>query len=800
LPAKSQIRGNGRSRTIHVPALGKSRTEMTKALKLNRLMFGIAPLAMVAILSTATAQEPKTRDAFQRQVVPLLKNYCADCHMKENAEAGIALDRFPDQVAAVKDGRTWLRVRDALQGRVMPPADMPQPSLAELDRLIGWIENDFLAAQCGQQASSAPVVIRRLNRQEYDNTIRDLLGLDLHLADAFPADDIGFGFDNVGSALNISPVHVEKYLDAAEFAINKAIVLPDAKDFSPAELIGLKTYPLPPNKPVEFKHSLKPGRYLAHFSLVRVGIAESVPPPRLVIGFGKDRRTVEAVQVQDETVVYRYWLKVAPGDNLVRVALAPARTGNPGVARPAATGANESGDKRYGNDIGLHVDSMVVRGPVTSQADTLPESHRKILFSTPDFGDSSRLDCARQVITKFAERAFRRPVLPDEAERLLEIFRLAHDRGESFERAVQVALTTVLASPQFLFLVEPEETVQDRPLTEFELASRLSYFLWSSMPDEELFREARAKTLRTNLRRQVARMLADARSDRFVENFTGQWLQLRKLQAVARDQDKFPAFDDKLRHAMAQETQRYFAHILRNNRSALELLDSPYTFVNETLARHYEIAGVTGEDFRQVTLADRRRGGVLTQASVLTLTSNPNRTSPVKRGQWILQQLLGTPPPPPPPEVAKLDESQQAAEVASLRERMELHRTKPECASCHRQMDPLGFALENYDAVGRFRTMDGAFPIDPSGELIGGRKFADIKELKQLLVSTDAKKFARCLTENMLTYGLGRGLLAYDYCTVEDIRRQLVANDFRIHHIIFGIVESKAFQYRGVAR
>ncbi len=295
-------------------------------------------------------------------------------------------------------------------------------------------------------------------------------------------------------------------------------------------------------------------------------------------------------------------------------------------------------------------------------------------------------------------------------------------------------------------------------------------------------------------------MLADPRSGQFVENFAGQWLQLRKLTGLARDKERFPGFDDRLRDAMREETERYFAHILRNNRSILELLDSQYAFLNATLARHYGISGVTGDEFRQVALEDRRRGGVLTQASILTLTSNPNRTSPVKRGQWILQQLLGTPPPPPPPEVAKLDESQQAAEVASLRERMQLHRTKPECASCHQQMDPLGFALENFDAIGRFRTSDGNFPIDPSGELIGGRKFADVIELKQLLVKTDPKKFARSLTENMLTYGLGRGLVAYDYCTVEEIRRQLAANEYRIHHIIFGIVESKAFQNRGVAR
>ncbi len=309
-----------------------------KTTKFRWVLSGLVTFAMavalspaipfVVPLSPATADEPKTRDTFQQQVLPLLEHYCIDCHMKEDPQAGIVLDRFDNQEEAVKDGRTWIRVRDALQGRIMPPADMPQPSVEELDRIIAWIENDFLAAQCGKQASSAPVVIRRLNRQEYNNTIRDLLGLDLHLADAFPPDDIGFGFDNVGSALNISPVHIEKYLDAAELALDRAIVLPDAKEFSPIELIGLKTYPLPPKEAVEFKHSLKPGRYLADFSLVRVGIPESVPPPRLVIGFGKDRRTVDAVQVQDETVVYRYWLKVADGDKLVHVALAPGQTEN----------------------------------------------------------------------------------------------------------------------------------------------------------------------------------------------------------------------------------------------------------------------------------------------------------------------------------------------------------------------------------------------------------------------------------------------------------------------------------------
>jgi hypothetical protein len=781
-----------------------------KPLAFRHAVHGLAALSLIVGLSTAIAmlgrdapakaQERDRLDAFQRRVLPLLERYCVDCHSSDYSEAGIVLDRFADQRAAVEDGTTWLRVLDALEGRIMPPADMPQPMLEEFETVIGWIENDFLAAKCGEQLPPAPVVIRRLNRQEYDNTIRDLLGLDLRLAEAFPQDEIGFGYDNVGSALNISPAHVEKYIDAAEIALDQAIVPPDAEGLPPIELIGLRTYPLPPNQAVEFEHTLKPGLYVADFSLVRVGVAESVRPPRLVISFGTDSRTVDAVRVQDETVVYHYWLWVAEGDKQVRIALAPGEAERDDVAKPKEVTANVSGDQRYGGNRGLHVDSLVVRGPVAVDVERLPEAHRTIVFRTPGFGDELRRDCAREVIAGFAERAFRRPLHDGELDRLMQIFELADGRGESFERSVQIVLTTVLASPQFLYLAEPADSDEDRPLNEFELASRLSYFLWSSMPDDALFEEARAGTLRANLSRQVDRMLADPKSDAFVANFVGQWLQLRKLAGVTPDANLFPGFDDALRDAMRAETEQFFAHVLRNNRSALDLLDADYTFVNETLARHYGIEGVRGDEIRQVPLADSRRGGVLTQASVLTLTSNPNRTSPVKRGQWILQQILGTPPPPPPPDVPKLDESKQGADAATLRERLEVHRANPECATCHQQMDPLGFALENYDAVGRWRSADGVFPVDPSGELIGGRKFADAQELKLLLRSTAGKKFARNLVKNLLTYALGRGLDAYDYCTVEEIRGSLAAQGYPMRELILGVVKSQAFQYRGVAR
>lgn len=771
-------------------------------MKLSRSLGATLALAASCLVAElASAGEPRAAevpgDSFQQRVLPFLGRYCVACHGEEKAEGGILLSDFNDPAAALEDGETWLRVLDVLEGQTMPPVGKLQPTPGERDGVVAWIEDDYLAGRFGPDTRSRPVVLRRLNRQEYDNTIRDLLGLDLQLARAFPADEIGFGFDNVGSALGVSPVHVERYLEAAELALDAAIRLPDAADLPPIELIGLKTYPLPADGAVEFPHALKPGRYLVDFSLVRAGIAESVRTPRLVIGFGTDRRTLEAARVQDETVVYRFWTEVVEGDKVVRVELAPRPADTDPVARTESVGANVSGDQRYGNDRGLHVDSMVVHGPVRLEANALPASHRRLLPRDPGPSDELRSACAREAIAGFAERAFRRPLPPEEVDRLMGLFRLALDRGESYERGVQIALTTVLASPRFVYLFEPDGSEEDRPLDEFELASRLSYFVWSSMPDEELFRQARAGTLRTNLRPQVERMLADARSDAFVANFAGQWLQLRRLAAVTPDASLFPEFDDELRDAMRRETELYFAHLLRENRPILELLDSDYTFANERLARHYGIEGVAGGEFRRVALTDRRRGGVLTQASVLTLTSNPNRTSAVKRGQWILQQILGTPPPPPPPDVPKLDESEQAAGVASLRERLEVHRANPACASCHAQMDPLGFALENFDAVGRWRSRDSGFPIDASGELAGGLRFEDAGELKRVLVTTAAKKFSRSLVENMLTYALGRGLEPEDYGTVEAVRRRLLDDGYRIRSLLFGIVESRAFQRRG---
>jgi hypothetical protein len=384
---------------------------------------------------------------------------------------------------------------------------------------------------------------------------------------------------------------------------------------------------------------------------------------------------------------------------------------------------------------------------------------------------------------------------------VLALVELAQREGENFNTSIGLGLQAILVSPHFLFRVEmdpePDNPQAVRTLNDYELATRLSYFLWSSMPDEELFTLARQGTLRSgdNLVLQVKRMLNDAKANALVENFAGQWLQLRNLKTAAPDKRRYPDFDEALRAAMREETEMFFAAVMREDKSVLDFLDGPYTYVNERLARHYGIADIEGSEFRRVALDGNQRGGVLSQASVLTVTSNPTRTSPVKRGKWVLENILGTPPPPPPAEVPPLEEEAGAVASGSLRERMEQHRAKAECAICHNRMDPLGFGLENYDGIGRWRTEDEKFAIDPSGVLPGGQSFLGPRDLKAVLKSRQ-DEFARCLAEKMLTYGLGRGVEYSDKCTVEDIAKAMREGDYKFSSMIVAIVRSDPFQKR----
>ena len=598
--------------------------------------------------------ETPKKPTFASDVRPVLTKYCLGCHGPDKQRGNVRFDQIKDESAALKNPKLWEKVADNLRSATMPPQNKPQPTIPELDALNTWIDVAIFKVDCNGPKDPGRVTIHRLNRAEYNNTIRDLLGIKFTPADdvGFPPDDVGYGFDNIGDVLSMSPILMEKYLAAAEKVVEKAFADPQARK-----------------------------------------------------------------RIMDPVVPEKY------------------------------------------------------------------KSERKSV----------------QVLGVFATRAWRRPITDDELKRLEALFDVAFRNGETIQGGVQLAIQAVLVSPHFLFRIEadpdPIKPNAVRTLNEWELATRLSYFLWSSMPDEELFKQAREGTLRQNLDAQVQRMLKDPKSKALVENFAGQWLQTRNLQTFTPDPKMFPTFNEKLRQAMLKETELYFETIVREDRSILEFIDSDYTFVNETLAKHYDIPDVKGNEFRKVKLPDDRRGGVLTQASILAITSNPTRTSPVKRGKWILDNILGTPPPPPPPGVEELKEGEQQELKGSLRQRMEQHRANPSCATCHQRMDPLGFGFENFNAIGGWRTQDGTHEIDPSGELPTGQKFKGPAELRAILKERQ-DDFAKCLTDKMLTYALGRGTERYDRCTVEDVARTLKKNDYRFSILVLEIVKSDPFQKR----
>ena len=430
----------------------------------------------------------------------------------------------------------------------------------------------------------------------------------------------------------------------------------------------------------------------------------------------------------------------------------------------------------------------------------MPKVYDRIMTTRPS-GKQSRVEAAKKILLPFARRAFRRPVKPEEIERYLKLVKLAESQGDSFDKGVGLAIQAILVSPHFLFLVEkdPDENDKDgiRQLSEHELATRLSYFLWSTMPDEELFQLAEKGELRKNLKAQIKRMLKDKRSHSLVESFGGQWLQLRNLKSHDPDPDTFPKYSTQLRADMIKETEMFFETIIKEDRSILDFIDADFTFLNRRLAGHYGMwRAVRSRGFQRVSLAkDSPRGGILTMGSILTVTSNPTRTSPVKRGKWILENLLNAAPPPPPPDAGELEEGKKLEEAASLRKRLEMHRSKPSCAICHARMDPLGFALENFDGVGSWRWKNGNHNIDARADLPTGEKFKGPSELKKVLLKRK-DQFARCLAEKMLTYAMGRGTDYYDRCAVDEIVKAMKKNNYRFSTMIEKIVESEPFQLR----
>lgn len=612
--------------------------------------------------TTAFAAPDPAQLTFAKDILPVLREHCFACHGNGQKKGGITLDGFRAEADVHRAYQVWEKLRRLLQADEMPPEGRkPRPTPQQRDMLAAWTRHTLDQFYRTAPPDPGRVTVRRLNRVEYNNTVRDLMLTDFAPAANFPADDAGYGFDNIGDVLTMSPLLLEKYLAAAEQIAEKAIAVPG-------------------------------------------------------------------------------------------------------------------------------------KGATLDRSKATPFQQRYFQYPL----DKDRGAAAAKFLQQFMRRAYRRTVAPDEVTRVLRFVTPAIAAEGSFEHGMRLAVQAVLVSPHFLFRWEldgaPNNAAVVRTLNETELASRLAYFIWSSLPDDRLLQLAETGALRKNLTTEVARMLSDPKAAALVENFSGQWLELRNLTRAQPDPKLFPMFDNRLREDMRRETTMLFTSVMLENRSVLDLLGADYTFINERLARLYGIAGVSGEQFQRVSLRGTGRAGVLTHASVLTVTSDPNRTSPVKRGKYVLENILGTPPPPPPPNVPEL--ARQGEIKGTLREQMVKHRQNAVCASCHEKMDPLGFAFEHFDAIGRYRTQDNGQPVDASGKMEGGAAFTNAVQFNQILIGQKRGDFVRCLSEKMLTYALGRGLEFYDKRAVDGITRQMERGGNSFGMLIMGIVTSLPFDMK----
>ena len=736
------------------------------------------PVLRSADPPTAGPRSAKENDAkpstYQKDILPFLKTHCFGCHGagKGKPRADLSFAKFTDDASVVADRKLWDTVRQMLQSREMPPKERPQPKAEEIDAVTDAIQAVFDRADATAKPNAGRVTMRRLNRTEYNNTIRDLVGVTFQPADDFPADDVGYGFDNIGDVLTVSPLLLEKYLSAAEAILDEAIVIADLPKLTKQKFDSLRTGSTATAGELGKVVSFEAGEYRVRLTVG--GERAGAEPLKVMLRvLGEDVKPFDVTATADKPEVVEVKLRVKPGTGRVGVAL-----------------LNPDPDKKRV----LHLKGVEVEGPFDPPPLEYPEVHKRLMAHTPGLPPR---EAAREIVTRFATRAFRRPVKADEVEKCLSLYDAAEKKGQRFEVRVRAALYRVLVSPHFIFRVEldppdlpPGTTYQ---IGEYELASRLSYFLWNSMPDDELFSLAGQGKLRQNLESQVRRMVKDPKSKSFLHGFAEQWLTLRKLDLASPEPRLFPTFTSELREAMLQESLLFFEAVVRDDRPIPDLLDADFTFVNEELARHYGIDGVKGSEFVRVK-APANRGGMLTHAGILTLASNATRTSPVKRGKFVLDQLLNTPPPPPPPDVPELEDQKELK--GTLRQQMEQHRANAVCASCHQRMDPIGFAFENFDAVGAWRDKDaGGGEIDASGVLPDGRKFDGPGGLKKLM-RADKAAFVRCVAEKVLTYALGRGLEDYDRRAVNAVVQATNKADDRFSVLLTEIINSDPFQKR----
>jgi len=754
------------------------------------------------------------RPDYVHEVRPLFETYCYKCHgngkkkgslaLDGLTESGLALEAAPSAAPSAENQKAWEHVLENLRTAEMPPDEEKQPTLEEREKMMKWIDLVVFTVD-PDRPDPGRVTMRRLNRVEYNNTIRDLIGVDFQPADDFPADDSGYGFDDIGDVLTLPPVLFERYLAAAEKVMSLAI-LNDHKPRPEKIYVDLMTIEGGPKtgttsisrKIDETQSTVKLNLPVAgQYDLKLVVESQKVggEATRMEWKFdGQILRTTELSGRRDFKEQVKTVLRVdKPGDHTLMLHVL-----NPAAPGETAKSPNPK-DKIKGEDKDGKRTFVVRQLMLLSPPQPVKAPQSQYLIFRPGAGQPNLEYAARAIIQSFGKRAFRRPLGANEVERFIWIYKQAGLKGGNFEQSVQTALTAILVSPHFLFRgelqLQPDNPQSTTLISEWALASRLSYFLWSTMPDEALFAEAEHGTLRKNLDAQVKRMLADPKAAALVENFGGQWLQIRNLKLVQPDAKTFPEWDQALATAMERETELLFETIMHEDRPVLEFIGADYTFVNERLAKHYGVPGVEGEAFVKVPLPANRPGGILGQGSYLTITSNPTRTSPVKRGKYVLENLLGTPPPPPPPQVPDLDDKARTELHGTLRQRMEQHRVDPVCASCHARMDPIGFGLEQFDGVGMRREQDEGAGIDATGQLVSGEKFLGPAELQKILLTKKRPDFLRCISEKTLTYALGRGMEFYDRVAIERIAGSLEKNP-SFSNLIMEVVNSVPFQMR----
>jgi hypothetical protein len=792
-------------------------------------------LAALAWTLSVTSSGPQaTAQLLARQAAApvdqrgVVDQYCISCHNARVNTAGLSLERA--SIAGIESHPdVWEKVIRKVRAGMMPPPGMPQPDPGSRKALVGWLETSLDKAARTSPDPGRPLV-HRLNRAEYANAIRDLLTLDVDAASLLPPDDSSSGFDNNADVLGVSPVLLESYLTAAERV--SALALGDPSTPPAGELFRVRQdqsqdrhvpgLPLGTVGGLLIERTLPlDGEYQFQVRLFRTNLGTmrgleyphqleiAVDGERVhLASFGGDKEIAASSENPTTTgddvdgrFTARVPLKAGPHRITVAFLQKPQSLNTRRLQNYVRSSSDTIDFSGY-----PHIDEVIFTGPFKPTGAGETPSRRRI-FTCKPATVADEEPCARRILSTLARRAYRGDVTADDNTALLAFFRRGRQDGGRFDAGIDLALRRMLSSPKFVFRVErePQGVAPGRayPLRDLELASRLSFFLWSTIPDDELLDLATAGRLSApaTLERQVRRMLAHPKAQSIVDNFAGQWLQLRNLRNKQPNSHEYPDFDDNLRRALQTETELFFASVMREDRSVVDLMTADYTFLNERLGRHYGIPGVYGSHFRRVTLTDDARRGLLGKGAILMVTSHAHRTSPVLRGKWVLENVLGAPPPPPPDVVPPFEEDIEAAKPRSVRERMEQHRRNPACAGCHRMIDPAGLALENFDGVGAWRTRDGGTrgaPVDASGQLVDGTTINGVVELRRALLR-EPDTFARTVTEKLMIYALGRGLAGPDMPAVRTVVRDAARDNYRFSSLILGIVRSVPFRMRVAA-